>query len=121
LQRSDIAAALSKSDMYDFLIDIVPREDTGAAQQKRATQASLAGLQQPPSMPAPHMAQQVHGAPHHAPQHEYGYPGHMPPEQDYRQTGMYAPPEHAYTHPPPGMFEQHMYAGYQMPPQQVRD
>merc|ERR1712137_452460 len=27
LQRNDIAAAISKTDMYDFLIDIVPRED----------------------------------------------------------------------------------------------
>ncbi|EGV65732.1 CCAAT- binding transcription factor component [Yamadazyma tenuis] len=27
LQKSDIAAALSKSDMFDFLIDIVPREE----------------------------------------------------------------------------------------------
>lgn len=27
LQRSDIAAALQKSDMFDFLIDIVPREE----------------------------------------------------------------------------------------------
>src|SRR3954469_18395193 len=27
LQRSDIANALAKSDMYDFLIDIVPREE----------------------------------------------------------------------------------------------
>lgn len=27
LQRSDIAAALAKSDMFDFLIDIVPREE----------------------------------------------------------------------------------------------
>ncbi len=26
LQKSDIAAAVSKSDMYDFLIDIVPRD-----------------------------------------------------------------------------------------------
>jgi hypothetical protein len=26
LQRSDIATAVSKSDMYDFLIDIVPRD-----------------------------------------------------------------------------------------------
>src|SRR5277367_4364408 len=26
LQRSDIAQAISKSDMFDFLIDIVPRE-----------------------------------------------------------------------------------------------
>ncbi|ODQ66140.1 CCAAT binding transcription factor component, partial [Nadsonia fulvescens var. elongata DSM 6958] len=27
LQRSDIACALQKSDMFDFLIDIVPREE----------------------------------------------------------------------------------------------
>ncbi|CAO3684810.1 unnamed protein product [Rhizopus stolonifer] len=31
LQRSDIAHAISKSDMYDFLIDIVPREEITAA------------------------------------------------------------------------------------------
>lgn len=30
LQRSDIASALGKSDMFDFLIDIVPREDAQA-------------------------------------------------------------------------------------------
>ena len=29
LQRSDIVTAVSKSDQYDFLIDIVPREDRG--------------------------------------------------------------------------------------------
>ncbi|KAK7332297.1 hypothetical protein VNO80_29047 [Phaseolus coccineus] len=28
LSKSDIASAMSKSDMYDFLVDIVPREDT---------------------------------------------------------------------------------------------
>ncbi|KAF9194188.1 hypothetical protein BGZ51_000769 [Haplosporangium sp. Z 767] len=27
LQRSDIAAAVAKTDMFDFLIDIVPREE----------------------------------------------------------------------------------------------
>lgn len=27
LQRSDIAAAVSKNDTFDFLIDIVPREE----------------------------------------------------------------------------------------------
>lgn len=27
LQRSDIATAITKSDMFDFLIDIVPREE----------------------------------------------------------------------------------------------
>ena len=28
LQRSDISASISKTDTFDFLIDIVPREDT---------------------------------------------------------------------------------------------
>jgi len=28
LSRSDVAAAISRSDMFDFLIDIVPREDS---------------------------------------------------------------------------------------------
>ena len=27
LQKSDVASAVSKNDMFDFLIDIVPRED----------------------------------------------------------------------------------------------
>src|SRR5271156_1171886 len=40
LQRSDIAQAISKSDMFDFLIDIVPRE---VAQQHGA----LGGVGQP--------------------------------------------------------------------------
>jgi nuclear transcription factor Y gamma len=34
LQRSDIASALNKSDMFDFLIDIVPREE--AASNRRS-------------------------------------------------------------------------------------
>jgi nuclear transcription factor Y, gamma len=33
LQRSDISAAISKTDMYDFLIDIVPREDNKSPQK----------------------------------------------------------------------------------------
>lgn len=27
LQKSDVAAAISKNDMFDFLIDIVPRDE----------------------------------------------------------------------------------------------
>ena len=33
LQRSDVAAAISKADMFDFLIDIVPRDDFRAARK----------------------------------------------------------------------------------------
>ncbi|KAG0349216.1 hypothetical protein BG005_011099 [Podila minutissima] len=41
LQRSDIAAAISKTDMFDFLIDIVPREELrlGAKEGKTAVVA----------------------------------------------------------------------------------
>lgn len=32
LSRSDIAKALGKSDQFDFLIDVVPREDASGGQ-----------------------------------------------------------------------------------------
>ena len=35
LQRSDIAAALTKSDMLDFFIDTVPREERSGGHMKR--------------------------------------------------------------------------------------
>ncbi|KAK4981971.1 Transcriptional activator hap5, partial [Elasticomyces elasticus] len=40
LQRSDIASALAKSDMFDFLIDIVPREDATPQHKRRADYTS---------------------------------------------------------------------------------
>lgn len=49
LQRSDIASALAKSDMFDFLIDIVPREEASSQARSKTTgggggtQASAAG------------------------------------------------------------------------------
>lgn len=46
LQRSDIASALQKSDMFDFLIDIVPREEamlsSSSAAARRAQQQAAA-------------------------------------------------------------------------------
>ena len=41
MQRSDIAMAITKNDMFDFLIDIVPREEIQLktkAQKVRKTQ-----------------------------------------------------------------------------------
>lgn len=38
LQRSDIANALQKSDMFDFLIDIVPREEASSSSTRRQRQ-----------------------------------------------------------------------------------
>jgi len=88
LQRSDIACALAKSDMFDFLIDIVPREE---ATQKRTTQAPAAvpaGTQLPPQS----IPQQAGGHPGHntMPPPDYGNMGHpgMPGAyNDGRQPG----------------------------------
>ncbi|RKF80466.1 Nuclear transcription factor Y subunit C-1 [Golovinomyces cichoracearum] len=59
LQRSDIASALSKSDMFDFLIDIVPREDASADRQKRGVSGPVqpAGQQVQALRPPPYMGQ----------------------------------------------------------------
>ena len=133
LQRSDIAAALSKSDMFDFLIDIVPREEA-TSHAKRSGQASAATAtstaapsasagtgQLPPSQPGvPHAQHQQHpmGPP------DYGSLGQHPmaAEQEYRpQPTMYPGPvqsDPAYGQPQPQMFEG-MYAYPHLPAQQV--
>jgi len=41
LQKTDIATAIQKCDIYDFLIDIVPREDLKANQKKMGLQDDL--------------------------------------------------------------------------------
>lgn len=100
LQRSDIASALSKSDMFDFLIDIVPREEA-SSHAKRAAAQSNAGAQGIPV--APPTASQLpgqHGSLAQTPSHgqgshqigptDYSLAGHpIGPDQDYRQPGMY--------------------------------
>ncbi|KAJ3067516.1 Nuclear transcription factor Y subunit C-4 [Podochytrium sp. JEL0797] len=44
LQKSDVATALSRQDMYDFLIDIVPRDEVApAAGPSNSTAAARAG------------------------------------------------------------------------------
>lgn len=90
LQRSDIASALAKSDMFDFLIDIVPREEAHAHKRsggQNAAVQSSAAAGGPAGMPP-----QVH------PQHpmappDYGMGQHMPPQEDFRQPNMYAGPD----------------------------
>ncbi|KAI5806654.1 histone-fold-containing protein [Peziza echinospora] len=86
LQRSDIASALAKSDMFDFLIDIVPREE--ATHAKRSShQASHAGPSQHPQQPPPqqHPAQGGSQAPPQqaVPQHQ----AQIPPGPDYSNLG----------------------------------
>lgn len=41
LQRSDVSAAIQKTDTFDFLIDIVPREDSRSMAKKLEVCASL--------------------------------------------------------------------------------
>ncbi|RMJ27646.1 CCAAT-binding factor complex subunit [Aspergillus sp. HF37] len=126
LQRSDIAAALAKSDMFDFLIDIVPREEANAhAKRSSQTAPGPAAVgpagQLPPSQPAPQ-----HPQPHMAPP-DYGTLGQhgLPQDQEYRpQPALYAgtvqpDPAAAYGQPQSQMFEG-MYGPYaHLPPQQV--
>jgi nuclear transcription factor Y gamma len=96
LQRSDIASALSKSDMFDFLIDIVPREEAHPHKrgggQNAAVQSSAAVPGGGGGIPP-----QVHA------QHPMAPPGydmqHMPQQEDFRQPNMYAQPD-------PGVYAQ---------------
>ena len=140
LQRSDIASALAKSDMFDFLIDIVPREEAASHSKRSGNQSASAATtnpappggmnnQMPPQNSVPQPASQGQQPQH--PQHQIGhseYPmgnSQLAPEQEYRPpTQMYAPqvPQDpsAYGQPQQSMFGSDMY-GYSMgAPQQVR-
>jgi histone H3/H4 len=124
LQRSDIASALAKSDMFDFLIDIVPREEASTHAKRASNQAAAA--QAAPAQP------QIPGvgAPNHGGQHpmtaDYTLGGqHMAPEADYRQPQTMYPGQvqaggPAYGQPQAQMYNvDDMYAYGTMPPPQV--
>jgi histone H3/H4 len=100
LQRSDIASALAKSDMFDFLIDIVPREEA-ASHAKRATgqpvpTSGVAGAAPstaiPPQHPIPHQPQP--GQPMGPPGYNPNLGGHgLTQESEYAQsTNIYSNP-----------------------------
>ncbi|KAE8348385.1 histone-fold-containing protein [Aspergillus coremiiformis] len=126
LQRSDIAAALAKSDMFDFLIDIVPREEaTSHAKRSSQTAGAPPGTSGPVGAagqlpPSQHAVQ--HPSHHMAPP-DYSLSQHGLQDQEYRQPAMYAGPVQsdptaAYGQPQSQMFEG-MYAAYpHLPPQQ---
>ncbi|KAI5849356.1 histone-fold-containing protein [Morchella snyderi] len=94
LQRSDIASALAKSDMFDFLIDIVPREEAshtkrsggGASHQQQQSQ-------QPPQQPPQQQQPQQQVPPQQQPQIPAGdYLAHPAMAQDperYNQPNIY--------------------------------
>ena len=85
LQRSDIAAALAKSDMFDFLIDIVPREEGtghGGSGKRPTTSGQAAAAQVTQQQPQQQMA---------PPDYGMGQHGTMgPPDSQYGQPQMYA-------------------------------
>jgi len=117
LQRSDIASALSKSDMFDFLIDIVPREEAHphkrSAGQNAAVQSSAAVVP-PGAMPQPVHAQESMPPP------DYGLQEHLGQQQEYQQPPMYPGPmqgdPRAYAQQP--MFDPSVYTQYQVGGQQ---
>ncbi|KAL8914112.1 MAG: hypothetical protein Q9171_001228 [Xanthocarpia ochracea] len=138
LQRSDIASALAKSDMFDFLIDIVPREEAASHAKRTAAQTGPSSGAVPPAtnpstnqlLPPQNNVQHQPPPSHHPQQHHLAHPEYpltnnpMPHDQEYRnQPGIYAPqvpqdPTSAYGQPPQQMFEG-MYGYPPMPPQQI--
>ncbi|KAJ4366907.1 CCAAT- binding transcription factor component [Neocucurbitaria cava] len=117
LQRSDIASALSKSDMFDFLIDIVPREEAHphkrSAGQNAAVQSSAAVVP-PGGMPQPVHAQHQMAPP------DYGM-GQQIPHEEFQQPTMYPGPvqgdPRAYGQQQ--MFDPGVYGAYPMAQQQM--
>lgn len=114
LQRSDIASALAKSDMFDFLIDIVPREDA-TPQHKRRPEYAPPGTY---TLPDPSQTTTAGGSgmPDQTqiggPQDFGGVePQHMPPQQQYpQQMGAYPPPHAPQQYGGQGMFDPNIYA-----------
>jgi histone H3/H4 len=117
LQRSDIAVALSKSDMFDFLIDIVPRDEAHPHKRGGAQNNAAVGSAAPAVGPGA-----MQGG---VPQHQMAPPDYMAPhlgqQEDFRQQGLYGAPAQG----DPNVYGQQMfdpavYGGYgQLPQQQV--
>ena len=123
LQRSDIASALAKSDMFDFLIDIVPREEAASHAKRAAGTAGPAPPAGTSQIPPQHVPQQ---APQHMSQPAYmpapGLPEHEYPPQPPMYAGQVQPnPAGSYGAPPPQMYNEMegMYGYPAMQAQQV--
>lgn len=129
LQRSDIASALAKSDMFDFLIDIVPREEAaqhakrapGAAPPQGGVPGQPGGTQLPPQLPPQQPT-------HNQTQHMTQPPSYMPApglqdQPEFHPQPVYGQPNPAATYgaPPPGMYNEmdpiYSYTGMGQPQQ----
>lgn len=130
LQRSDIASALIKSDMFDFLIDIVPREEAASHAKRASAQNSATQGVPPPAIQLPAQgAIPQQQAPHQSQQHAMAPPdyalGHnLTSEQDYRQPAMYSGQVPSGQVPTYGQTQPHMYSEiegiYGYPPMQAQ-
>jgi hypothetical protein len=107
LQRSDIASALAKSDMFDFLIDIVPREEATQGRSRGAQHAT-----QPAGMAQGGVQQQtgMHPPPTQQIAQDYGMDPHS------MQSAIYPPPGMPGQDPsmPYGQYPQQMFTGGDM-------
>lgn len=142
LQRSDIASALAKSDMFDFLIDIVPREDATPQHKRRQeftpsgtyalpdaqiASTANAGMQQQQQQQQPQQGQTAPAQQepaHQMSNTDFGGIGqHITQDQYQSQSGMYPPPAPQPAYPQAHMFDPNaMYTGgYGMPQQAVSD
>lgn len=93
LQRSDIASALQRSDMFDFLIDIVPREEAtlppGARSrqnQSAAAAAAAAAAMYMGEEEEEYLPESLEEGQHHM---EGGVPGVIPTHPLQEQMGMF--------------------------------
>ena len=128
LQRSDIASALAKSDMFDFLIDIVPREDATPQHKRRPDFPNVGAAYQVPD-PTISSAPAAGGGVGPEQQHlgvQPEYAGmeqqHMQQPQYQQQMGAYPPPAPPQQQYGQQMFDPNMYAqqsAYGMPMQQM--
>ncbi|RDA87515.1 hypothetical protein CP532_1600 [Ophiocordyceps camponoti-leonardi (nom. inval.)] len=90
LQRSDIASALAKSDMFDFLIDIVPREEASSHAKRANAQPAAAATM--PAGPGQTQLTSQHGAmgqnhsSHQMGPSDYMTGHHLATEHEYRQN-----------------------------------
>jgi len=130
LQRSDIASALAKSDMFDFLIDIVPREEasharkpTGQGPPTSGVPGAPPGSTQLPPQQSNIPPQAGHPAQHTMPPDYSIGPHGLAQEHDYRPN-MYSAQVQPGPAPPYGGPQQQMYGEmegiYGYPPMQAQ-
>ena len=141
LQKSDIAAALTKSDMFDFLIDIVPRDEEKPKKSYSSLSRSGSYANIPPnSNPALSNSSQQH-IPTSQPKNISHIPGNIDENQDIKNDGrqindpqilqqqmlqqqMLQQQQHQQHQPPPPQQQQQPDQSQQhesqLPPQQVK-